>query len=154
MSLCLLVIQWKNWAMSLPNAAILFMAMKFSDLLRVGKGITIHRISCPNARQLISKYDYRVIDVKWRQTDDHKTYLTTIQVSGNDELGILNNITKVISDDLKVNMVSVNVDTRWDGKFMGKFKVSVKDTMHLEMLIHKILKVKGVKKAKRSEIEV
>ncbi len=120
----------------------------------VGKGITIHRISCPNARQLLSKYDYRVIDVKWRQTDDHKTYLTTIQVSGNDELGILNNITKVISDDLKVNMVSVNVDTRWDGKFAGKFKVSVKDTRHLEMLIHKILKVKGVKKAKRSELEV
>jgi GTP pyrophosphokinase len=116
----------------------------------VGKGITIHRVNCPNARQMLSKYKYRVIDVKWRQTSDQKTYLTTIQVSGTDELGILNNITQVISNDLKVNMVSVNVDSRRDGKFTGKFKVSIKDIKHLEMLIHKILKVKGVKKVIRS----
>jgi GTP pyrophosphokinase len=120
----------------------------------VGKGITIHRINCPNARQLISKFDYRVIDVKWRKTGDLKTYHSTIQVTGKDELGILNNITKVISDDAKVNMVSVNVDSRSDGKFAGNFKVIVKDTSHIEMLIHKIRKVKGVQKAKRSEIEV
>jgi GTP diphosphokinase / guanosine-3',5'-bis(diphosphate) 3'-diphosphatase len=122
--------------------------------IAVGKGITIHRISCPNARQLKSKFDYRVINVKWRQTGEHKTYLTTIQVSGKDELGVLNSITRVISEDLKVNMVSVNVETPAHGKFTGKFKVSVKDTDHIEMLIHKILKVKGVKNAKRLEIEI
>jgi len=115
----------------------------------VGKGITIHRINCPNARQLLSKYNYRVIDVKWRKSDETKTYLTTIQVTGDDEVGILNNITSVISSDFKVNMVAVNVDSKNDGKFAGRFKVSVKDTKHLEMLIHKILKVKGVKKAIR-----
>jgi GTP pyrophosphokinase len=120
----------------------------------VGKGITIHRISCPNARQLISKYDYRVIDVKWRKTDEHRAYHTTINVSGNDEIGILNNITQVISNDLKVNMVSVNVDVRKDKKFAGKFKVIVKDTKHLSMLINKIMKIKGVKKVVRSEIEL
>lgn len=120
----------------------------------VGKGITIHRANCPNARQLLSKYNYRVIDVKWRESGTHKTYLTTLQVSGTDELGILNNITQVISNDLKVNMVSVNVDSRRDGLFTGKFKVSVKDNMHLEMLIRKILKVKGVKKAIRSGFEL
>ncbi len=119
----------------------------------IGKGITIHRINCPNARQLLSKYEYRVIDVKWRKTDESKTYLTTIQVTGNDEVGILNNITQVISNDFKVNMVSLNVDTKKEGKFKGSFKVSVKDTDHLEKLIYKILKVKGVKKAIRSEIE-
>lgn len=119
----------------------------------VGKGITIHRINCPNATQLLSKYDYRVIDVKWRQTDESKTFLTTLHVTGDDEVGILNNITKVISTDFKVNMVSVNVGSGKDNKFEGKFKVSVKDTKHLEMLIHKILKVKGVKKATRSEFE-
>ncbi|MCD4732108.1 MAG: RelA/SpoT family protein [Bacteroidales bacterium] len=119
----------------------------------VGKGITIHRISCPNARQLLTRYDYRVIDVKWRKTDETKTYLTTIQVSGNDEIGILSNITQVISKDLRVNMVSVNVDARKDSKFNGKFKVSVKDTKHLEMLINKIMKVKGVKKAIRTDLD-
>jgi GTP pyrophosphokinase len=119
----------------------------------VGKGITIHRINCPNARQLLSKYNYRVIDVKWRKTDESKTYLTTIQVTGNDEVGILNHITTVISNDFKVNMVSVNIDSKNDGRFFGRFKVSVKDTKHLEMLIHKILKVKGVKKAIRLDHE-
>ena len=120
----------------------------------IGKGITIHRISCPNARQLLSKFDYRVIDVKWRKTSELKSYYSSIQVTGKDELGILNNITKVISDDAKVNMVSVNVDARSDGIFAGSFKVIVKDTSHLEMLIHKIRKVEGVQKVKRSEVEI
>ena len=119
----------------------------------IGKGITIHRISCPNARQLLSRYDYRVIDVKWRQADDTKTYLTTIHVSGKDEMGILSNITQVISNDLRVNMVSVNIDARKDGRFNGKFKVSVKDTKHLEMITNKIMKVKGVKKAIRTDMD-
>ncbi|MBN2173010.1 MAG: bifunctional (p)ppGpp synthetase/guanosine-3',5'-bis(diphosphate) 3'-pyrophosphohydrolase [Bacteroidales bacterium] len=117
----------------------------------VGKGITIHRINCPNARQLLTKFDYRVIDVKWRKSDENKTYLTTIQVTGTDEVGILNNITSIISHDFKVNMVSVNVDSKKGGRFSGRFKVSVKDARHLEMLIYKILKVKGVKKAVRLE---
>ncbi len=121
--------------------------------IAVGKGITIHRVSCPNARQLKSKFDYRVIKVKWRQTGEQKTYITTLQVSGKDELGILNNITRVISDDFKVNMVSVQVETPADGKFTGKFRVSVKDITHLEMLIHKLLKIKGVRSAKRMETE-
>lgn len=118
----------------------------------VGKGITIHRLKCPNARQMLTKFDYRVIEVKWQKTDQNKTYLTTIQVTGNDEIGILNNITRVISDDFKINMVSVNVGASKDGKFTGKFKVRVKDSAHLKMLMHKILKIKGVKKAVRTSI--
>lgn len=116
----------------------------------VGKGITIHRINCPNARQMISRFNYRVIDVKWRKTDEQKTYLTTIQVSGTDEVGILNNITAVISSDFKVNMVSLKVDTGKDGKFDARFKLSVKDNKHLDGLIHRIQKIKGVKKAART----
>ncbi|MBM3437386.1 MAG: bifunctional (p)ppGpp synthetase/guanosine-3',5'-bis(diphosphate) 3'-pyrophosphohydrolase, partial [Bacteroidetes bacterium] len=118
----------------------------------VGKGITIHRINCPNARQLLSKYEYRVIDVQWRTTDQTKTYLSTIQVTGDDEIGMLNSITSVISADFKVNMVSVNVDSRKDGKFTGRFKVRVKDKKHLKMLIYKIMKIKGVKKAVRTTV--
>jgi GTP pyrophosphokinase len=117
--------------------------------ITVGKGITIHRINCPNARQLLSKYDYRVIDVKWRETDENKTYLTTIQVTGKDQVGILNNITSVISSDFKVNMVSLNVDTGKDGKFDAILKLSVKDTGHLKGLIHRISKLKGVTRAFR-----
>ncbi|HRX96865.1 MAG TPA: RelA/SpoT family protein [Bacteroidales bacterium] len=115
----------------------------------VGKGITIHRINCPNARQMLSKYNYRVIDVKWRKTDEHKTWLTTINIVGDDDVGILNNITTVISNDFKVNMVSLNVDSGKGNGFEARIKLSVKDTSHLEMLIHKLLKIKGVKKATR-----
>ena len=119
----------------------------------VGKGITIHRINCPNATQLLSKYEYRVIDVKWRKTNKNKTYLTTLHVTGKDVIGILNNITKIISDDFKVNMVSLAVDANEDGVFDGKFKVSVKDTQHLDMITKKILKVKGVTNAIRLDAE-
>jgi GTP pyrophosphokinase len=118
----------------------------------VGKGITIHRISCPNARQLLSKYEYRVIDVKWRKTDENRTYLTTLHVTGIDKVGILNNVTTVISDDFKVNMVSLNVNSEKAGKFDAKLKVSVKDTKHLDSIIHKLGKVDGVKKAVRIDI--
>lgn len=115
----------------------------------IGKGITIHRLNCPNAAQLLKKYEYRIIDVQWRKTDKLKTYLTTIHVTGRDEIGILNDITDVISHDLRVNMVSVNVDAREGGRFEGRFKVSVHDVKHLAMLLKKIQKVKGVRKASR-----
>ncbi len=117
----------------------------------VGKGITIHRINCPNARQMLSKYNYRVIDVKWRKTDENKTYLTTLHIIGDDQVGVLNNITTVISNDFKVNMVSLSVDSGKGRGFEAKVKLSVKDTRHLEMLVHKLLKVKGVKKATRAD---
>jgi GTP diphosphokinase / guanosine-3',5'-bis(diphosphate) 3'-diphosphatase len=119
----------------------------------IGKGITIHRLNCPNARQLLSKYNYRVISVKWRKTDENRTYLSTIHVTGDDKVGVLNNITSVISNDLKVNMVSLNVDTSKEGKFDAKIKVSVRDTRHIESLIYQVLKVKGVRKATRSLTE-
>lgn len=115
----------------------------------VTRGITIHRDNCPNAKQLQTKYDYRLINVGWRKTDENKTYLTTMKVTGNDEIGIMNNITQVISSDFKVNMVSLKVDTSENGTFNATFKLNVKDTLHLDQLIHKIIKIKGVKKAHR-----
>lgn len=117
----------------------------------VGKGITIHRINCPNATQLLSKYNYRVIDVKWRSSEENKTYLTTLRVTGSDEVGILNNITSVISSDFKVNMVSLKVDSGKDGKFDARLKLSVRDTKHLDTLVHRLLKIKGVNKAIRDK---
>ncbi len=119
----------------------------------IGKGIMIHRIKCPNAEQLLTKYDYRVIEVKWRQTDENKTYLTTLHVTGVDKLGMLNNITTIISNDFKVNMVSLNVNSKQIGKFDAKLKLSVKDTKHLDSLIYKLEKVDGVKRAARIDLQ-
>ncbi len=117
--------------------------------ITVGKGITIHRLNCPNAAQMLSKYKYRVIDVKWKDADQVH-FQTIIKVTGVDEIGLLKQISKVISNDLKVNMISISADSK-NGMFEGEIKVSVKDTKHLDELLFKLVKIKGVTKATRIE---
>jgi len=116
----------------------------------IGAGITIHRLNCPNAKQLISKYGYRIVKARWRQTEGNRTFLATIRITGVDDIGIVSNISDVISKDLKVNMRSIAVDSN-DGLFEGTLTVFVSDTAHLDALIKKIVKVKGVMSVKRIE---
>jgi GTP diphosphokinase / guanosine-3',5'-bis(diphosphate) 3'-diphosphatase len=116
----------------------------------IGSGITIHRLNCPNARQLISKYGYRVVKARWRQTETTHTFLASIHITGIDDIGIVSNISDVISKDLRVNMRSISVDST-DGLFEGSITVFVSDTNHLEDLLRKISKVKGVMSVKRIE---
>lgn len=115
----------------------------------VGKGITIHRVNCPNASQMLSKYSYRVIDVKWRGVAGELTsFIANVKVSGVDSIGLLSELTNVISTDLKVNMQSISVNTV-KGNFEGNLKLQVKDDKHLDTLIHKLLKIKDITKVTR-----
>lgn len=114
----------------------------------VSNGITIHRISCPNASRLLDRYNYRILKVRWREVKDSPVFQVTIKITGIDTIGLVGEITKVISSDLKVNMRSISFDTK-DGRFDGKISLQIKDTEHLEQLNHKILKVKGVEKVSR-----
>jgi len=114
----------------------------------IGSGITIHRLTCPNAKRLKEKYSYRVLQVKWKEAIDSTSFQTALRIGGNDTLGLVGEITKVISDDMKVNMRSITFDTR-DGKFDGRLILQIKDTKHLEQLIHKIGKISGVEKVQR-----
>lgn len=114
----------------------------------VGKGITIHRISCPNAEQMMDKYNYRVIEVKWQDAGEAPSYSTNIKVTGADTLGIVGEITNVISKDFKVNMQSISVKTD-KGKFEAKVKVQIKNNEHLDQLLHKLMNIKGIEKASR-----
>jgi GTP pyrophosphokinase len=116
----------------------------------IGTGITIHRLNCPNAKQLISKYDYRIVKARWRHTEGSRTFLATIRITGVDDIGIVSNISDVISKDLRVNMRSIAVESN-DGLFEGTLTVFVSDTSHLDALIKKINKVKGVMSVKRIE---
>jgi len=116
----------------------------------VSSGITIHRLNCPNAHQLISRYGYRIVKARWAHGDKEHQFLATLRISGVDDLGIVSNISEVISKDLKVNMRSFNLDTS-DGLFEGTINVFVKDTNHLEVLQRKLAKVKGVMGVKRLE---
>jgi guanosine-3',5'-bis(diphosphate) 3'-pyrophosphohydrolase len=114
----------------------------------INTGITIHRVNCPNAARLRQRYSYRFLNVKWKESKDNPTFNTAIRVSGKDTLGLVGEITKLISSDLKVNMRSITFDTR-DGRFEGKITLQIKDTDHLEQLLHRIGKVQGVERVAR-----
>ncbi len=118
--------------------------------ITVGKGITIHRINCPNAAELLAKYDYRIIDVNWRARDDESCYQTYIRVKGDDKVGIMGDIANVISKDLKVNMLSLNIDSAGE-QFDGRIKVQVRDIEHLDQLLHRLAKIPGVQNAVRTD---
>jgi GTP pyrophosphokinase len=110
--------------------------------ISVGEGIKIHRVNCPNAVKLLSNYAYRVVKAKWM--NEHLiSFLAGIRIIGTDELGIVNNITKVISNENNINMRSITFDTD-DGIFEGTIMVYVHDTKHLSHLMEKLKKVKGV----------
>ncbi len=110
--------------------------------ISVGEGIKIHRVNCPNAVKLLSNYAYRVVKAKWM--NEHLiSFLAGIKIIGTDELGIVNNITKVISNENNINMRSISFDTD-DGIFEGTIMIYVHDTKHLSHLMEKLKKVKGV----------
>lgn len=115
--------------------------------ITTSEGIKIHRVNCPNAIRLLSNFAYRVVKAKWT-SDQLISFLAGIRLKGTDQLGLVNNITKIISNDNQVNMRSINFDTE-DGIFTGTIMVYVHDTKHLNHLIKNLKKVKGVTHVER-----
>ena len=114
----------------------------------IGKGITIHRNNCPNADELHSKYDYRIVDVRWRESSVTGSFQATIRVQGLDDLGVVRTISDVISNDMKVNMRSISIESN-KGVFDGVIKVYESDNKILGMVIHRLQSLKGVLRATR-----
>lgn len=114
----------------------------------IKEGIKIHRVNCPNAAQLHERYGYRVVKARWKESKIATSFQTTIKVSGLDELGMVNRISEVISKDLKVNMRSFTMSSA-NGMFEGRIQLYVTDTKHLEMLLYRLAKIKGIQKAVR-----
>ncbi|MBS1489738.1 MAG: bifunctional (p)ppGpp synthetase/guanosine-3',5'-bis(diphosphate) 3'-pyrophosphohydrolase [Bacteroidetes bacterium] len=113
----------------------------------VSEGIKIHRTNCPNAPELLANHGNRVIKAKW--TSQHElSFLTGLRVIGTDRVGLINDVSKVISEELKVNMSSLAFNTD-HGIFNGEIMLYVNDTRHLEMLISKLEKVEGVVQVSR-----
>ncbi|GAB4137002.1 MAG: RelA/SpoT family protein [Bacteroidia bacterium] len=110
--------------------------------ITIGEGIKIHRVTCPNALQMMSNFAYRIVKARWNN-QEQISFLAGIKINGIDEVGLVNNITKIISDELHVNMRSLSFDTR-DGMFEGTIMLFVYDTHHLTALIRKLKKVHGV----------
>lgn len=113
-------------------------------------GISIHRLNCPNAHQLLTRYGYRVVKAQWTKATEDSRFEVTLMVTGLDDLGIVSNISDVISKDLQVNIRSISIDSK-DGMFEGKITLFVKDTQHLEALIRKLKKVKGISGIRRTD---
>jgi len=111
-------------------------------------GITIHRLNCPNSARLHELYSYRVMSVKWVHTKDSASSNINLKIVGRDELGVVGTISKVITDDLRVSMRSINFKTKGK-RFEGKVTVIVKDHEHLNQLIHKLKNISGVEKVQR-----
>ena len=110
--------------------------------ITINEGIKIHRVNCPNALQLMSNYAYRIVKARWTG-QEQISFLSGIKITGIDEVGLVNNITKIISSELNVNMRSLNFDTH-DGIFEGRIMLFVHDSEHLTNLIKKLKKVNGV----------
>jgi GTP pyrophosphokinase len=116
----------------------------------INEGIKIHRNSCPNAPSMKERFPYRVIKAMWRDTTGKSSFLTTLHISGLDETSIVNEITHIIAKDIGTQMRSINIESD-KGKFEGILKVLVYNIDHLEFLIHKLKKVKGVISVTRGE---
>jgi GTP pyrophosphokinase len=113
----------------------------------VNEGIKIHRTTCPNATELLASHGSRVVKAKW--TSQHEVaFLTGLKVRGTDRVGLINDVSKIISEELKVNMSSMSFHTD-SGIFEGEIMLYVNDTRHLEQLMHKLEKVEGVVKVSR-----
>lgn len=113
----------------------------------VHEGIKIHRVNCPNAIELLSNFAYRVVKAKWTNLQQ-LSFLAGIKITGIDKIGVVNNITQVISNELNVNMRFISFDTK-DGTFEGNIMVFVHNTAHLHSLMKKLEKVDGVIKVNR-----
>ncbi len=114
----------------------------------ISHGIKIHRATCPNAKSMLERYPYRIVKAKWQQTRESSSFQTTIRIIGEDQIGLFNRISEVLTKELKVSLRSASFDTK-GGVFEGKIKVFVGNIKQLDMIIHRINRIKGVIRASR-----
>lgn len=112
-----------------------------------GGGIKIHRTDCPNAKQMRERFGYRIVKAEWAGKGGQQ-YPITLKVIGNDDIGIVNNITSIISKEEKIQLRSISIDSN-DGIFFGTLTIMVDDTGRLQQIMKKLKTVKGVKNVSR-----
>ena len=113
----------------------------------ISGGIKIHRQDCPNAAELKRRFGYRVVKARWSGKGNNQ-YAITLRIIGNDDIGIVNNITNIISKEEKINVRSINIDSH-DGLFSGNLVVLLEDNAKLTALVKKLRTIKGVKQVSR-----
>ncbi len=115
--------------------------------LTVSDGIKVHKKNCPNAVSLQSNYAYRILPAKWVDST-HQVFVAKIVISGIDNIGLVNEITQIVSSNMSVNMKSLNFESN-DGLFSGKINIEVKNNTIIKKLIEKLKKINGIDKVTR-----
>ncbi len=110
--------------------------------------IKIHRTDCPNARNIRERYPYRMITTRWSGKIGNQ-FAATLRVVGRDDIGIVTNITSIISREKNATLRNISIDSN-DGLLQGHLTIGVSDTHALSTLIKKIQTVKGVKEVQRA----
>lgn len=113
-------------------------------------GIKIHRINCPNAKQLQERFPYRIIQAKWKDSGNRSSFLTTLHIKGENQSSTSSDIMYVLSKDSGIQTRSMNFDTQ-KGELRGIIKLSVYNVGHLDFLIHKLKNIKGVTSVTRGD---
>lgn len=114
------------------------------------EGIKIHRVTCPNAKQMTERYPYRIIKAKWRNTGKRNSFQASIHIAGSDRKGIVTDISRIISKEVGIQMRSISINSE-DKSFDGTLRVFVNDLEHLDFLILKLKNIKGVLSVSRSD---
>ena len=120
---------------------------KVFGFVTISGGIKIHREDCPNAPELKKRFGYRIVKARWSGKGSSQ-YAITLRVIGNDDIGIVNNLTSIISKDEKLVLRSINIDSH-DGLFSGNLTIMIDDNTRLATLMKKLRTVKGVKQVER-----
>ena len=120
---------------------------KVFGFISVKDGIKVHRQDCPNSISLRSNYAYRVISANWIDSDNHE-FNAQIKINGIDDIGLINNITSLISNSMNVNMNKISFETN-DGTFSGFVSVEVKNKVILNKLLKKLKSIEGIEKVSR-----
>ncbi len=115
----------------------------------VAGGIKIHRTDCPNAPQMIARFGYRIVNARWSGKSVGSQYPITLRIVGHDDIGIVTNISSLISKEKNISLRSISIDSN-AGLFQGNLTIMVNDTKELDGIIKKIRLIKGVKSVSRS----
>jgi guanosine-3',5'-bis(diphosphate) 3'-pyrophosphohydrolase len=121
---------------------------KIFGFVTVAGGIKIHRADCPNARQLRERYKYRIVKARWAGKGEGSQYSITLHIIGLDDIGIVTNLTSIISKEEGAMLRSISINSK-DGLFSGNLTITIGDTKRLELLLKKLRTVKGVKQITR-----
>jgi GTP pyrophosphokinase len=116
-----------------------------------GKGLTIHRTTCPNAAKLLANYSHRIVKTKWAKNKEI-SFLTGLKIIGMDDVGVVNKITTIISGDLRINISAITIESR-EGMFEGTIRLFVHDKEELDELVQRLNNLQGIHSVERFETE-